>query len=105
MSGLKIKKGDTVVVQTGKDRGKKGEVIRVLPAKSMVVVSGANKVKRHQAPKQGNPGGVIEKESPLHVSNVMFVDPKTGGPTKIGYKFLDDGTKVRVAKKSGEVIS
>ena len=100
----KIKKGDKVVVLSGKDKGKTGEVTRVLPKDDRVVVSGVNTVKRHQRPTQMNAGGIEEKDAPVHVSNVALVDPKSGEPTRVGFKTLKDGEKVRVAKKSGEVI-
>ncbi len=100
----KIKKGDKVVVLAGKDKGKTGEVTRVLPKDDRVVVSGVNTVKRHQRPTQMNAGGIEEKDAPVHVSNVALVDPKSGEPTRVGFKTLKDGEKVRVAKKSGEVI-
>ena len=104
-SSCKIKKGDRVIVTAGKDRNKKGVVLAVFPKKQRVVVEGVNMIKRHTKPSMGNPeGGIIEREAPLHISNVAIVDPKTGGPTRIGYQFLADGTKVRVAKKSGEVL-
>ena len=101
---LKIKKGDKVVVITGRDRGKTGEVKQVLPAENRVVVDGVNMVKRHTAPSAGNAGGIVEKEASIHVSNVAYVDPKTDKPTRIGYKTLEDGRKVRFAKRSGEII-
>jgi large subunit ribosomal protein L24 len=101
---LKVKKGDEVVVLSGRDRGKKGEVLRVLPKESRVVVQGVNVVKRHSRPKPGGAGGIIEKEAALHVSNVALADPKDGRPTRVGYKLLADGRKVRVARRSGEVI-
>ena len=103
-AGLKIRKGDTVVVVTGKDKGKKGEVLRSLPKENLVVVQGVNIVKRHQRPSAGNLGGIQEKELPIHVSNLALVDPKNGKATRIGWKFLDDGRKVRFARRSGEVI-
>lgn len=99
----KIKKGDKVVVLSGKDKGKTGEVTRVLPKDGKVVVSGVNTVKRHQRPTQTNAGGIEEKDAPIHVSNVALVDPKSGEPTRVGFQ-MKDGKKVRVAKKSGEVI-
>ncbi|MGB1547692.1 MAG: 50S ribosomal protein L24 [Alphaproteobacteria bacterium] len=102
--GVKIRKGDTVIVTTGKDKGKKGEVLRALPKENRVVVRGVNVVKRHQRPAAGNPGGIQEKELPVHVSNLALLDPKSGDATRVGWKFLDDGRKVRFAKKSGEVI-
>ena len=99
----KIKKGDKVVVLSGKDKGKTGTVSRVLPKDDKVVVSGVNTVKRHQRPTQMNAGGIEEKDAPVHVSNVALVDPKSGEPTRVGFQ-IKDGKKVRVAKKSGEVI-
>jgi large subunit ribosomal protein L24 len=99
----KIKKGDKVVVLSGKDKGKTGTVSRVLPKDGKVVVSGVNTVKRHQRPTQMNAGGIEEKDAPIHVSNVALVDPKSGEPTRVGFQ-IKDGKKVRVAKKSGEVI-
>ncbi|HEY0523823.1 MAG TPA: 50S ribosomal protein L24 [Stellaceae bacterium] len=104
MIKLKIKKGDKVVVITGKDKGKTGEVVKVDPKESRVTVQGVNVVKRHTRPQMGNPGGIVEKEAPLHVSNVAHVDPKDGKPTRVGYKMLEDGRKVRVARRSGEVL-
>lgn len=99
----KIKKGDKVVVLTGRDKGKTGEVVRVLPKDDKVVVSGVNTVKRHQRPTQTSAGGIEEKDAPIHMSNVAHVDPKTNEPTRVGFE-VRDGKKVRVAKKSGEVI-
>jgi len=104
MAKLKIKKGDKVVVITGRDKGKTGEVKQVLPAENRVVVDGVNMVKRHTAPSAGNAGGIVEKEASIHVSNVAHVDPKTDKPTRVGYKTLEDGRKVRYAKRSGEII-
>ncbi|MCL6454774.1 MAG: 50S ribosomal protein L24 [Alicyclobacillus sp.] len=102
---MSVKKGDKVVVIAGKDKSKTGEVLRVFPKEQRVLVSGVNIVKRHTKPSmQNQDGGILEKEAPIHVSNVLLADPKTGEPTRIGYKFLEDGTKVRYAKKSGEVI-
>jgi large subunit ribosomal protein L24 len=101
---LKIKKGDKVIVITGRDKGKQGEVLRVLRAESRVVVQGVHVVKRHTRQSAGNPGGIVEKESAIHVSNVAHVDPKSGKPTRVGFKTLDDGRKVRVARRSGENI-
>ena len=104
MSAAKIKKGDTVIILSGKDKGKKGEVTRAIPAEERVVVSGVNLVSRHRKPSQGNPqGGIDRVEAPLHVSKVAIADPKTGKPSRVGFKMVD-GKKVRVAKKSGEVI-
>jgi large subunit ribosomal protein L24 len=104
MIKLKIKKGDTVVVISGRDKGKTGEVLRVLPAEQRAVVQGVNVARRHTKPRMGEPGGIVEKELALHVSNVAHVDPLSGKPTRIGYKMLDDGRKVRVARRSGEII-
>lgn len=101
---FKIKKGDKVVVTTGKDKGKKGEVIELIKSKSRVRVSGVNKVKKHTKPGAQGAGGIIEIELPIHISNVAVTDPKTGEGTKVGYKTLKDGKKVRFAKKSEEVI-
>jgi large subunit ribosomal protein L24 len=101
---FKIKKGDRVVVITGRDKGKTGEVLRVLRDENRVLVQGINIVKRHTKPSAASTGGVVEKEAALHISNVAHVDPKTSKPTRIGYKVLDGGRKVRVARKSGETI-
>ncbi|MCX8501069.1 MAG: 50S ribosomal protein L24 [Alphaproteobacteria bacterium] len=104
MVKLKIKKGDTVIVTTGKDRGKTGEVIEVIPSDLRLKVRGVNIVKRHTKQSQTTVGGILEKEATIHVSNVALVDPKDGKATRIGYKKLDDGRKVRFAKRSGETI-
>ncbi|MDH3911254.1 MAG: 50S ribosomal protein L24 [Rhodospirillales bacterium] len=101
---FKIKKGDRVVVTTGRNKGKTGEVLRVLRDADRVLVQGVNMVKRHTAPSQASPGGIIEKEASLHISNVAHIDPKTSEPTRVGYKVIDDGRKVRYAKRSGEII-
>jgi large subunit ribosomal protein L24 len=101
---MHVKKDDTVIVITGKDKGKKGRVIRAIPKDNRVLVEGVNMVKKHAKPTQGNPqGGILNQEAPIHVSNVMPVDPKTGEVTRVGYKEVN-GKKVRVAKKSGEVL-
>ncbi len=100
----KIKKGDQVVVLTGRDKGKKGEVLRVLVAEERAVVSGVNVAQRHTKPTQTDPGGINRKELPIALSNLAIADPKTGEPTRVGFKNLEDGRKVRFAKKSGEVI-
>ena len=100
----KIKKGDHVVVLAGKDKGKTGEVLQVMPKASRVLVAGVNVVKRHTAPSQMNAGGIIEKEASLHVSNVAHADPRDGKPTRVGFKTVEGGRKVRFAKRSGEVI-
>jgi large subunit ribosomal protein L24 len=104
MAKLKIKKGDSVVVITGRDKGKTGEVLRVLPADSRIIVQGINVAKRHARQRMGDPGGIIEKELTIHISNVAHIDPRSSKPTRIGYKNLDDGRKVRFARRSGEVI-
>ncbi|MEX1035597.1 MAG: 50S ribosomal protein L24 [Sneathiella sp.] len=99
-----VKKGDKVVVLTGKDKGRSGEVVRVLREDRRVVVSGVNMVKRHTKQSQAEQGGIVEKEAAIHISNVALQDPKDGKATRVGYKNLDDGRKVRFAKRSGEVI-
>jgi large subunit ribosomal protein L24 len=100
----KIKKGDRVIVLAGKDKGRQGQVLKVLPKDERVVVAGINMVKRHTRPTQADPqGGIKNKEAALHISNVAFVDPKSGEPTRVGFR-VENGKKVRVAKKSGEVI-
>jgi large subunit ribosomal protein L24 len=104
MAKLKIKKGDKVVVLTGRDKGKSGEVLRVVRADNRVIVQGVNMMKRHTAPRPGEPGGIVEREAAIHVSNVAHIDPKTQKPTRVGYRFLDDGRKVRFAKRSGEIL-
>ncbi|WP_143232544.1 50S ribosomal protein L24 [Alicyclobacillus vulcanalis] len=102
---MRVKTGDKVVVIAGKDKSKQGRILKVYPKEGRVVVEGVNIVKRHTKPNPQHPeGGIVEKEAPIHVSNVMLVDPKTGEPTRVGYKFLEDGRKVRYAKKSGEII-
>ena len=101
---MKIKKGDQVIVITGRDKGKTGEVTKAMPKENKVLVSGINLVKRHTKPTQENAGGIISKELPIHVSNVALIDPKSGKATRVGIKVEKDGSKVRVAKKSGEVI-
>jgi large subunit ribosomal protein L24 len=99
-----IKKGDKVIVTTGRDKGKKGEVIKIFPKADRALVQGVNVVKRHQRQTQTQPGGIVNKESTIHLSNLAHVDPKSGNATRIGFKTLNDGRKVRFAKKSGEVI-
>jgi len=101
---FKIRKGDKVVVRTGKDKGKTGEVLRVLREEARVLVQGVNMIKRHTRPAPGNPGGIIDKEASIHISNVALADPKTGKPTRVGFKILDGGRKVRIARRSGEAI-
>ena len=104
MPKLKIKKGDRVVVITGKDKGKTGEVLRVMPTENRAIVRGVNMIKRHQRQTATQEGGIIAKEAPIHISNLALVDPASGQATRVGWRFLEDGTKVRVAKRSGEVI-
>lgn len=104
MTKLRIKKADKVIVITGKDKGKQGEVIEVLPKEGRVKVRGVNLVKKHQRPTQTQQGGIVEIEAFMHASNVAHVDPKTNKPTRVGYRILEDGRKVRFAKVSGEVI-
>jgi large subunit ribosomal protein L24 len=101
---LKLKKGDKVVVITGKDKGKTGEITKVLPDENRVFVSGINLATKHKKPSPMSAGGVQKEEASIHVSNVALADPKSGKPTRVGYKVLNDGKKVRVAKKSGETI-
>ncbi|MBQ9090014.1 MAG: 50S ribosomal protein L24 [Alphaproteobacteria bacterium] len=101
---MKIKKGDQVIVITGRDKGKTGEVVKSMPKENKVVVQGINMVKRHTKPTQESAGGIVSKESPIHVSNVALIDPKSGKATRVGFKVEKDGQKVRVAKRSGEVI-
>ena len=101
---MKIRKGDRVKVIAGRSKGKIGDVLRVLPADSRVVVSGVNVVKRHTKPSRTGEGGIIEREAAIHVSNVALIDPKSDKPTRVGFKFLEDGRKVRIARASGETI-
>ena len=101
---LKIRKGDKVVVITGKDKGKTGEVTQVLPKESRVLVQGVNIVRRHQRQTAQQQGGIITKEAPIHISNVAHIDPSSEKPTRVGYRTLEDGRKVRVAKRSGAPI-
>jgi len=100
----KYKKGDTVIVMTGRDKGKKGEIMRVMPADGRAYVQGVNIVKRHTRPTQTQSGGIVEKEAPIHMSNLAHIDPKTDEPTRVGFKFMEDKTKVRYSKRSGEII-
>ena len=100
---LKIKKGDEVIVISGKDKGRTGEIARVMPAEGRAVVSGLNIAVRHRKQSQNEQGGRVPVSLPIQLSNLAFVDPKEGGPTRIGFK-IQDGKKVRYAKKSGEVI-
>jgi len=100
----KIKTKDKVVVLTGKDKGKTGEVLKVFPAENRVVVQGVNVVKKHTRPSARSQGGIVEMEAPIDASNVAHLDPKDSKPTRVGFKVLEDGRKVRVAKRSGEII-
>jgi large subunit ribosomal protein L24 len=102
--GIKVRRGDTVVVISGTEKGKRGEVERVLPRENRVVVSGVNVRTRHARPTQSNQQGLYTFEAPIHVSNVMLVDPDSGEPTRVGYRFTDSGEKVRVSKKTGKDI-
>jgi large subunit ribosomal protein L24 len=104
MPKLKIKKGDHVVVLAGRDKGKKGEVIKVMPSENRAKVRGVNLLRKHQKQQAGKEGGIIVTEGPIHISNIAIEDPKDGAPTRVGYKVLEDGRKVRFAKRSGEVI-
>jgi large subunit ribosomal protein L24 len=100
----KIRKGDRVIVTTGRDKGKRGEVRQVMPTEGRAIVAGVNLVRRHTRQTAQTEGGIITKESTIHLSNLAIVDPKTSKPTRVGFKILDDGRKVRVAKRSGDLI-
>jgi large subunit ribosomal protein L24 len=101
----KIKKGDRVHVLAGKDKGKRGEVVRVFPDEGRALVSGVNMMKKHQKQTRvGEQGGIVAKEAPIHLSNLALIDPKTDKPTRVGFRVLEDGKKVRVARGSGEVL-
>jgi large subunit ribosomal protein L24 len=100
----KIRKGDTVIVRTGRDKGRKGEVIEVRPGEGRALVRGINLVKRHQKQTAAQEGGIISKEAPVHLSNLSLADPKDGKPTRVGFSVLPDGRKVRIAKRSGVEI-
>jgi large subunit ribosomal protein L24 len=104
MASLKIKKGDHVIVLTGRDKGKHGEVIEVRPKESRALVRGINVVRRHQRQTPSQEGGIISKEAAIQISNLALEDPKDGKPTRVGFRILDDGKKVRFAKRSGEII-
>ena len=104
MAKLKIKKGDHVVVVTGKDKGKHGEVLKVMPEENRAIVKGIAMIRRHQRQSANQDGGIISKEATIHISNLAIEDPKDGKPVRVGYKVLKDGKKVRFARKSGEVI-
>jgi large subunit ribosomal protein L24 len=101
----KIRKGDKVVVLSGKDKGRSGEVLRVMPKEDTAIVRGINIIVRHQRQSQAQQGGLIRKEAPIHLSNIALADPKDGKPTRVGFQTQADGKKVRVAKRSGEVIN
>ena len=101
----KIRKGDKVVVLAGKDKGRTGEVVKDMPKDDKAVVRGVNQVRRHQKQSQSQEGGIITKEAPIHLSNLAIADPKDGKPTRVGFRIEKDGKKVRVAKRSGEVIN
>jgi large subunit ribosomal protein L24 len=101
---LKVKKGDRVVVLAGRDKGKRGEVLKVFPSENRAVVQGVNVVRRHQKQTAQQEGGIVAKEASIHISNVAVEDPSDGSPSRVGFKFLDDGRKVRYAKRSGETI-
>ncbi|CAA6605129.1 MAG: 50S ribosomal protein L24 [Alphaproteobacteria bacterium] len=98
----KIKKGDHVVVLAGKDKGKKGDVLRVSPTEGRAVVQGVNMMKRHTKPSATNPGGIVEREAGIHLSNLALIDPKDGKPARVAFKILEDGRKVRVSSRTGE---
>jgi len=104
MAKFKIRKGDHVVVITGKDKGKKGEVLKVMPDENRAIVQGVAMIKKHQRQTTTQDGGIISKEAAIHLSNLALEDPRDGKPTRVGYKFLKDGRKVRFAKRSSEVI-
>jgi large subunit ribosomal protein L24 len=100
----KIRKGDKVIVLTGRDRGRSGEVVQVMPTEGRALVRGIHMVKRHQRQSASQDGGIISKEAPIHMSNLAIADPKDGKPTRVGFKVMADGKKVRVAKRSGVEI-
>ncbi|MEO1091971.1 MAG: 50S ribosomal protein L24 [Pseudomonadota bacterium] len=100
----KIKKGDRVIVLTGRDKGKRGDVLKVFPAENRVVVQGVMMVKRHERPSARSQGGIVQKEAPIHLSNVALIDPTDDRATRVGFKLLEDGRKVRVSRRSGEVL-
>ncbi len=104
MASSKIKKGDRVIVLGGRDRGKQGEVLKVMPKENRALVRGVNMVRRHQRQTAAQEGGIISKEGPIAISNLALEDPRDGKPTRVGFRFLEDGKKVRYAKRSGEVL-
>ena len=101
---FKLKTGDEVVVLSGKDRGKTGRIVRMVRGEDRAIVEGVNMVSRHTRPSQTEAGGIVQKEAAIHISNLAIADPKDGTASRVGYKFLDDGRKVRFAKRSGEVL-
>ena len=101
----RIRKGDEVVVLAGRDKGKNGEIVKVFPDQNRAIVQGVNIVRRHQKQSASQEGGIVSKEATIHISNLAIEDPKDGSPTRIGYKILEDGRKVRFAKSSGETIN
>ncbi len=100
----RIKKGDRVTVISGRNKGKAGEVVRILTKLDRAIVQGVNMVKRHRRPSAASPGGIDEIEAPIHISNLAHIDPKTRLPTRVGYRFMEDGRKMRFAKRSGEIL-
>ena len=104
MPSLKFKKGDRVVVRTGRDKGKQGEILVMMPGENRAIVRGVNVVRRHQRQTAQQQGGIVSKEAPINLSNLAHEDPNDGKPTRVGFKFLEDGKKVRFAKRSGELI-
>ncbi len=104
MKKFKLKKGDKVIVITGKNKGNTGEILKIFPNRERAIVRGVNMVKRHTKPTQNNTGGIVEKEGTINISNIAYLDEKENKPSRLGYKILEDGRKVRMSKKSGEVI-
>ncbi|MEO1609812.1 MAG: 50S ribosomal protein L24 [Pseudomonadota bacterium] len=104
MPSLKFKKGDRVVVLAGRDKGKQGEILTMMPKENRAIVRGVNIVRRHQRQTANQEGGIITKEAPINLSNLAHEDPRDGVPTRVGFKFMEDGRKVRFAKRSGELI-
>ncbi len=100
----RIKKGDRVTLISGRNKGKAGEVVRILTKRDRAIVQGVNMVKRHRRPSSASPGGISEIEAPIHISNLAHIDPKTSLPTRVGYRFMEDGRKMRFAKRSGEIL-
>ena len=101
---LKVKKGDRVVVLAGRDKGKRGEILQVIPTENRALVQGVNIVRRHQKQSAQQEGGITAKEAPIHISNIAMEDPADGSPSRVGFKFTEDGRKVRFARRSGETI-